>query len=109
MSVTFPAGWTEEFPAELGDHPARFVCRCPACKAGLAAEVAGPYASAFYTLSYNGVRGQWLRCQCGRAVRVWKRVNGRPSPRKCSPRCTGATGPDCECECVGANHGSDHL
>jgi len=25
----------------------------------------------------------------------------------CSPRCTGATGDDCECECGGNNHGID--
>lgn len=26
----------------------------------------------------------------------------------CDARCTSATGPNCTCECGGANHGADH-
>jgi hypothetical protein len=32
-------------------------------------------------------------------------VKGHLSETRCGARCTGATGPDCECECAGANHG----
>jgi hypothetical protein len=36
-------------------------------------------------------------------------VKGRLVPdHKCDVRCTGATGPKCDCSCGGANHGSDH-
>lgn len=29
--------------------------------------------------------------------------------RKCDPRCTSATGFNCECQCSGQNHGAAHL
>jgi hypothetical protein len=36
-------------------------------------------------------------------------VKGRLVPdHKCDRRCTGATGPKCDCSCGGANHGADH-
>lgn len=36
-------------------------------------------------------------------------VNGRYVPdHRCDARCTGATGPACDCACGGANHGKDH-
>jgi hypothetical protein len=28
--------------------------------------------------------------------------------KKCDARCTSATGPTCECQCAGENHGADH-
>ena len=47
-----------------------------------------------------------LSCRsCGRLA-VAKAVIGKHNPAKeCSARCTGATGPACECECGGENHG----
>jgi hypothetical protein len=36
-------------------------------------------------------------------------INGRLVPEHvCDARCTGATGPRCDCSCAGANHGRDH-
>lgn len=36
-------------------------------------------------------------------------LNGRTVEAiKCDARCTGATGPKCDCSCGGANHGADH-
>lgn len=29
--------------------------------------------------------------------------------RQCDPRCTGAIGPNCSCQCGGANHGANWL
>jgi len=38
-----------------------------------------------------------------------KPISGYIAPAvKCDPRCTGATGPNCECSCGGENHGSAH-
>ncbi len=47
-------------------------------------------------------------CPCG-AIRTMNRLNGRLSETKCSVRCTSATGPNCECQCAGKAHGSDHI
>lgn len=36
-------------------------------------------------------------------------VLGKLNPEKvCDGRCMGATGPNCECQCGGANHGCNH-
>jgi hypothetical protein len=38
-----------------------------------------------------------------------KRIDGSVNEtKKCDPRCTGATGHTCECQCGGENHGADH-
>jgi hypothetical protein len=47
-------------------------------------------------------------CTCGRLI-YGRPINGKiKASVKCDGRCTGATGPDCECSCGGANHGADH-
>lgn len=41
----------------------------------------------------------------------WHRIEGKhnPDPEKvCDGRCMGATGPNCECACGGANHGRNY-
>lgn len=41
-----------------------------------------------------------------RLVLRWRRIQGTHNPHKgCNARCEGATGPSCECECGGENHG----
>jgi hypothetical protein len=105
VNATLPV-WLAEFPPADTD-PTRFIARCSRCKQAHAIDIFQPWASAFYACSYNGP--DWLRCECGRALTTWKQVQGKASARKCSARCTNATGPDCECECVGRNHGSDHM
>lgn len=56
--------------------------------------------------------GVALPCpECGHAG-YWDGgpVTGTYSPdRECDSRCTGARGPDCECQCGGANHGRGRL
>ena len=38
-----------------------------------------------------------------------KRIEGHQNDAiTCSAKCTSATGPNCECQCAGANHGSGH-
>ena len=39
------------------------------------------------------------------AVRRSIYYKNRPSLHECNGRCMGATGPNCECSCGGANHG----
>lgn len=36
-------------------------------------------------------------------------VVGATTDHKCDARCTGSTGPVCDCSCGGKNHGSGHL
>jgi hypothetical protein len=36
----------------------------------------------------------------------WKQV---AAPTKCSARCRGATGPNCDCQCRGKNHGGNQV
>lgn len=39
----------------------------------------------------------------------WAMVQGKFNADKgCNARCEGATGPNCECECGGENHGGRH-
>lgn len=41
-----------------------------------------------------------------RLVLRWKMIHGTHNADKvCTERCMGATGPSCECECGGENHG----
>lgn len=54
-------------------------------------------------------------CQYGCVARGYpalltcKRIDGHHNPGvPCHAKCTGATGPNCECSCAGANHGSAH-
>jgi hypothetical protein len=50
----------------------------------------------------------YAACPCGTEVYL-EPVRGNVTGHKCDPRCTGARGVDCECECGGANHGREHL
>lgn len=50
---------------------------------------------------YDGV------CLCGSQC-VSARINGVVSDHVCDPRCSSATGANCECQCGGRNHGKDH-
>ena len=49
----------------------------------------------------------FTRCICGGSVEL-KGIRGFASTKKCDARCLNAVGPDCECSCVGANHGANH-
>ncbi len=47
--------------------------------------------------------------QCSSIVRLHAHpVRGKKSTGHCDDRCTSATGFNCECQCAGKNHGSDH-
>jgi hypothetical protein len=86
--------------------------RCAACKRGsrhtfsvdgwgdvFATTVAGPFS-----YDANG-RSAVVRCECGKAVRLRPLVGSLNTAKACTARCMGATGPACECECGGENHG----
>lgn len=50
-----------------------------------------------------------VKCLCGRDM-VGRPVKGHVNPSvPCNAKCVNAIGPDCECSCGGANHGSGHL
>lgn len=62
------------------------------------------------------VAGEWFVLKCynhGKVVRTRaKQLTGQFSSsakHKCDPRCTGAVGSICVCQCGGANHGKDHM
>lgn len=44
---------------------------------------------------------------CGQTVYL-DPIRGSVSDHPCDPRCTNATGRDCECSCGGKNHGAAH-
>lgn len=71
------------------------------------------------SLGYQGAPAQWwieamtslgLLCPHHHAARMyWTSLNGTyNADKRCSAKCTGATGPACDCSCGGENHGSRH-
>jgi hypothetical protein len=81
-----------------------FVGRCQSCKAKVShgGESRVPDRS---DLKY----ARWgVMCPGCAAWTATKAVRGFRSDTVCGPRCTGATGADCECQCVGVNHGADN-
>lgn len=59
-------------------------------------------------------RRQRIQCACGGELEHMGRVEGdRLTQTKylcpCDGRCTGALGPNCDCQCGGANHGSGRV
>jgi hypothetical protein len=102
--------------------PAHYLGRCPAkgCRHVVRVEVA---RTASTPDRFGNVRGIVTTASLTAAVnthnhacpdhglrtRTWKPVKGTYSAeRECDSRCTGAIGPDCECQCGGANHGAAH-
>lgn len=68
---------------------------------------------------YQGAPEKWwidamnslgLLCPDHDAWRMyWTSLDATYNPvKECSARCTGATGPACDCSCGGENHGSRH-
>lgn len=52
------------------------------------------------------LRAGWVNCPCGsHGVARFLTVTETETP--CDARCTGARGLECNCSCVGANHGAD--
>ncbi len=86
----------------------RYLARCPKCRHPHAVNVDKRFASEFLTLAYNKLTHRCRECNC--PLRTWNAVKGHYSEgRKCDSRCTGAVGPNCECQCGGHNHGADAL
>lgn len=79
----------------------RWIVKCPA---GHVSAVEVEYVNDIHA-------GENGRCGvCRRWTSNHQLVVGVSKPSvKCSARCTSARRGDCECECVGRNHGSDHL
>jgi hypothetical protein len=61
--------------------------------------------------SYSDDMSGALRCPgCGLNLPKGGRVDGHYSEKHvCGAKCMGATGPSCDCQCGGANHGANHL
>lgn len=56
-------------------------------------------------------RAAWGKCACGGALESMGRIRGdtwgnTATRCACDARCTCASGPNCDCSCGGANHGS---
>jgi hypothetical protein len=48
---------------------------------------------------------EFLKHDCGMYLRGDRIVGKHSDKRECGAKCTGATGPACECKCSGENHG----
>jgi hypothetical protein len=88
-----------------------FRCRLRSCRHVWAIDYrAGPWGNLWREGS--DFSQDWAK-PCAKCSTTYARtghVKGRYSAKhKCDPRCTGATGHNCECQCGGANHGADHL
>lgn len=58
---------------------------------------------------WEPVQGEPRCADHPRLVLRWSRVQGVFNDAKvCTEKCMGATGPSCECECGGENHGGRH-
>jgi hypothetical protein len=98
---------------------ARWIGRCKGCGATAKVEgrtakgerggVAVVAADGVYTTRVIGDDALILKqCACKRYVLLRKVVEGtKNSKHTCGARCTSATGPNCDCKCKGANHGSN--
>lgn len=87
--------------------PARHFWSCDDCLSVMATDGNANY-SATDDKGYNVVT---LRCACGGTVEYMGRVRRDSLIRTelqcaCDGRCTGARGPNCDCQCGGANHGT---
>lgn len=98
-------------------------CTHPGCKTRIVANLALEFrhngVRVPMTLGYQGNPAPWwieamtargLLCAEHPAWRMyWTALDGTYNPGKpCSARCTGATGPACDCSCGGENHGGRH-
>lgn len=94
--------------------PARYSGRCGGCKRRLSAlmlatiDTGRDYYAEGETAAHPLVNGT-VRIVCCDRERELLPVRGTfNASKKCSARCTGATGHDCDCHCAGRNHGADH-
>jgi hypothetical protein len=98
----------------------RWIGRCKACGTtakvdGRVAQGTGPEVavvaidSTIYTTRIIGDASLILKqCACGRYALLRRVTEGtKKSKHTCGARCTNATGPNCDCRCKGANHGSN--
>lgn len=91
----------------------RYIFRCRRCKTASAVDylqVQGGWWTTYRTVDGTTRYLQAdLPCPTCKRERSADPVKGRVTGTKCGPRCTGAVGPACDCQCGGANHGADHL
>lgn len=115
---------TTPFTPRLG--PITLLGRCRKCKEGVrvqatigagSRDVRGFAPSLFqisdgalaYPVRGNIIHGMMALCPVCQAPFKLNYLVGRYVEFKpCGARCTGATGPNCECSCGGKNHGASH-
>jgi hypothetical protein len=98
----------------------RWIGRCKGCGAtakvdGRVARADGPEVAVVavdgtvYSTRVIGDASLILKqCACARYVLLRKVTEGnKNSKHTCGARCTSSTGPNCDCRCKGANHGSN--
>lgn len=75
----------------------RFLGKCPACKQMVRVE-----------REPRSCHEDFVTCPCGQGFRAPQVLGARSDNVKCSARCVNAKRADCECSCVGRNHGTGH-
>ena len=90
--------------AQPGHVPARTGRDRTWCPAGVPAFL---ISGAVYRAAEDAFQvGVQVPCGCGGSVFLRPLIGKVNSRRACDGRCTGATGPRCECACGGENHGN---
>ncbi len=111
-----------------GAAPCRWIGRCRGCRAAVRLEgvkvqgrsrgprfdraaVLAADGKLFLNYVLNEHENVVVRCTCEpdrRVLLALVRDGGKPDSKRhnCGARCTGATGPACDCRCRGANHGA---
>jgi hypothetical protein len=92
----------------------RWFLRCLDCLSIAATDQDPQYMAMFQGVKL-GTTQKRIKCECGGVMQLMGRVqrSGRLMFEEercaCDSRCTHATGPNCECSCNGANHGTGRM
>ena len=98
---------------------ARFLFRCRQCGKAQRreyprqvvtsrAEYGGEYTQTLYLIDGDWKTGKPDAFICCGVSGHGAEVKGTLSDAPCDARCKEATGPVCQCQCAGANHGTSH-
>lgn len=97
----------------------RFTCKCivKPCTAKWTEDVEYQFThwsthySGYHSPNWTPVNRSTRKCPtCGSIFIKSQPIKGHYSKdHKCDARCENATGPNCECQCGGENHGKAHL
>jgi hypothetical protein len=113
--ITAPSDGTRDAPARAGGAKVhRWFLRCLDCLA-VTAVAEDPTTTIYWQGRRLYAQNTAPKCECGGSNDIMGRVGSKDrftalSLRcPCDSRCTHATGPNCECSCGGANHGTTRV